>query len=323
MSATGDGALVARYLKHRWVRDVADLLQASSPAALAFDDVDMANDWAELRRLANRSALEALCVAWLEADAVDAPGALAALEPELEGERAQAFLQLVAGNLAFHLRSTPALRAWLARSCRRAPFSLPLADLGRLLVRCQGARVVHGWLEGVAEPARSELREAAQPLSAPAVDVLLVEGEQQAVEDALPAACGGERKAYSRAPEGAWRHAILPPRRGFCAVLREGDRIPQAVAERLRHRAGIQRVAWLGLGGEAPALWLHAPGAEPELPPQPWTADDVAGAARALGAVALDPGHARAPQAWAFAYYAELRRSGVRYVAVAPPGDEG
>lgn len=320
MNSASTGPLLARYLKHRWIHDVADLLESSSAGALAFDDVDMTSDWGELRRLANLHALEQLCLAWLEADAVADEGVLAALTPELEGERAQAFLQLVAGNLAFHLRSTPALRAWLGRACAGRPFSPSFAVLGRLLVRCRGARAIQAWLGEAGEASRGELAAACQPLPAPSVDLVLVEGEQEAVERALPAAAGGERRAYSRAPEGALRHAILPALRGFCAVLREGDRIGREVAEGMRNRAGIKRVAWLGLGGATPEVWVHAPGTVVELPPPPLCADDVAGAARALGAVALDPEHPRAPEAWSFAHYAELRRPGVRYVAVLVPG---
>ncbi|MEZ6187209.1 MAG: hypothetical protein R3F62_19630 [Planctomycetota bacterium] len=278
----------------------------------------MTHDWSELRRLANLAALERLCADWLEQARVEDPAVLAALAPELEGPAAQAFLQLVAGNLAFQLRTRPALQAWLRRCAEGLPYSPAPAALGRLLVRCRSARVLEGWLAEVSAPA--ELAAAIAPLPAPEVDLILVEAELEALEEALPAACGGERRAYSRAPEDAWRHALLPPAGGFCAVLRAGDRLGREVAERLRNRAGIHRVLWLGLGGDAPEVWVHAPGAELELPPAPLTPDDVAGVARALGALALDPEHPRTPASWRFAHYAEARRTGVRYVAVVPPG---
>ena len=97
------------FFKRRWLRDTADLVHETlerGDETLAFDDVDLDNDLLELRRVGGVEALRGIAHEVLCATGpLPAGPGLEALAPELEGPAVEAFLRLLAINVAFRVRS--------------------------------------------------------------------------------------------------------------------------------------------------------------------------------------------------------------------------
>lgn len=330
---TGPSAeLVLRYTKHRWRRDVEDLLAESAGERLRWDDIDLDTDWVELERAVGNPALSGVAQAVLDLRAplpADHP-ARAALGPELEGAQAQAFLHLVGLELAFRLRTTPLLQALCAWTAEGPAPRLAPRDLGALLIRARSARAVAGLLTSAPlSPAAREqaLAAATPPPPPPPGSRLHVQADHEAVVSALVAALGGRLHAGGATPPGARQFLLLRPRGGFVTVLEEGDAAPAALAAALAARPGISRVAWAAFPGPegSPALDLRlAEGRRQTLDGAGLASrigaalepEDVAGELRALGVLDLDPGHAKGRVELRWLEATRERPRGARRVAV-------
>ena len=154
--------LVLRYLKHRWLRDIADQITGSEgEEILAFEDLDLDRDMIELARVTGTDLLKrfADCVLAAPGDLDLSGRALASLSPELEPSEAQIFLRIVALNLAFRLRTDELLAALCAYTASGPAPRLAPGVLGALLGRARSERDARALLE--ASPLSGDALEAA------------------------------------------------------------------------------------------------------------------------------------------------------------------
>ena len=333
------GELVLRYLKHRWRRDVEDLLQASAETGrLQADDIDLDVDMQELGHAVSAAALAELA-AWLLGLRAPLPAehpALRALAPELDPPRAALFLQLVALNLAFRLRSDALLSALCAWTAEGPQPRLAPAALGALLIRARSARAAAALLQAAPlDPAaRAEaLAAATPPPSPPAGARLHVEApDHETVLAGLCAALNGVAHPPLGAPPRAQPFMLLRRRGGFVSVLGVGDQVPEPLARDLAGKTGISRVIraafpgrdlagqptgaleLLVLEGRRVALDTAGLAARVGAPLEP---DDVAGELRALGVLDLDPGHVKGRAELRWTEATRGRPRGSRGVAIA------
>lgn len=289
---------------------------ASESPALPLEDLDLDHDLPELEGAVGKAALAAVTRELLERREVVCEPSLA---PEIEGARAQRFLQLVALNLAFRLRTDELLAAlcgWVANG--PAP-RLAARDLGRLLVRARSRRAALALL--AASPlSEAERREAEAAVVPPALDLegarLFLRCESQdAAASVLAAAVGGKHVPFATAPEEARRFVLLRRRGGWVTVLGENDAVEPELARSLASRAGVSRAAWMRSPGallvfEGRRAVLELANAE-----EP---DDVAGELRKLGVLDLDPDHPRGAAVLRFASAAEQLPRGARSIALVP-----
>lgn len=333
--ASSRGALLLTFFKRRWLRDVTDLLEASvaDGQTLAFDDVDMDNDLLELGRVSGPEALTELAREVLRGGApLEAQLARESLAPELEGAQAEAFLRLLAVNIAFRLRSDALLADLVAFAAEGSAPRLGPADLGQLLARARTRSEAQALIEGSGlSPAdQASAREA---LALPALEEvelfgtrIHVQADAEALENAIDRALRPlERAGWTQGVGSPIRRRLLAhkQRGGWFTVLEEGDATPVEFAQQLARSAGVQRVAWLQAGMTPDDLDLRVfegtrcildraslaarTGGEVD-------ARDAAAALRALGVLDLDPGHARGLPAlrWAQAAGLEFKKKSIR-----------
>ncbi|MGE0711325.1 MAG: hypothetical protein AB7N76_08830 [Planctomycetota bacterium] len=317
------------FFKRRWQTDVADLLERTArEGVLAFDDVDMDNDLLELLRVAGREVLGGIASEVLAARGPLPEAELAPLGPELAGPAAEAFLRLLAANLAFRLRSDELLAALVAFAGEAPPPRLAPACLGRLLARCRSLRDARALI--AAGPLGEAERQAA--LEATAIRELDLRGARlhvQAGPEALERAL--ERAMRPRARLG-WTQGLsaLDRRRllahkqrgGWFTLLEEGDAPPPELARDLAREGGVERAAWFRRSeGEEDELRVYE-GTRLVLDREqlaariggPPEADDLVGALRALGVTDLDPDHPRGVPhlRWAEAAGLDFKKKGLR-----------
>jgi hypothetical protein len=306
------GALLVTFFKRRWVNDVADLIEETfgrEDGYLSFDDVDMDNDFRELKRVVGPEALSELARGVLRAEGELPSGmALEALAPELEGDVGLVFLQLLAVNLAFRLR-TPELLADLAAYSAQGPAPhLAPADLGGLLGRCQLKVDAQRLIEeaGFEEAAQAE---ALAALEVPELDLLGTRIHVQTDLETLEKAIDRALRPRDRA---GWTQGVGQPSRrrllahkqrgGWFTLLEEGDAPPLELASSLAKTGGVTRVAWVKVGLtpdeldlrvlEGTRTTLDRAGLMARLGGEV-SAQDTAAALRALGVLDLDPAHPR------------------------------
>lgn len=307
------GALLVTFFKRRWVNDVADLIEetfAREDGCLSFDDVDMDNDFRELKRVVGPEALGELASGVLRAEGeLPAGMALEALAPELEGDVGRVFLQLLAVNLAFRLR-TPELLADLAAYSAQGPAPhLAPADLGGLLGRAQLSVDARRLIEeaGFEDEAQAE---ALAALAVPELDLLgtrihVQTAELETLEKAIERALRPrDRVGWTQGVGQPSRRRLLAhkQRGGWFTLLEEGDAPPLELAAELAKTSGVTRVAWIKVGLtpdeldlrvlEGTRTTLDRAGLMARLGGEV-SAQDAAAALRALGVLDLDPGHPR------------------------------
>jgi len=306
------GALLVTFFKRRWVNDVADLIEETftrEDGYLSFDDVDMDNDFRELKRVVGPAALGEFASGVLRAEGeLPAGMALEALAPELEGDVGRVFLQLLSVNLAFRLR-TPELLADLAASAAKgsAPHLSP-SDLGGLLARCQLSCDARRLIEEAGFEDEDQAA-ALAALELPELDLL---GTRIHVLTDLETLEKGIDRAMRPRDRAGWTVGVGQPSRrrllahkqrgGWFTLLEEGDAPPLELAQELAKVGGVTRVAWVKVGLEADELDLRVlegtrttldrAGLMARLGGEA-SAQDVAAALRSLGVLDLDPGHPR------------------------------
>lgn len=324
--------LVLRYLKHRWRRDVADLLEASRGDALALDDVDFDNDARELIRTAGQARLIDLATAVLRSDRGDAPRG-----SRLPGARGRGGAGAPVPAPVRRERRVPvpdrrlARRPARVRRRRSAPAPRPRAGRGldrpgppRGRSPGAGRGVAPG---GGRPPGRSGGGQAADPPRLGGAR-LHVEAEREALEKALAKALRPAKPIpwpLAATSLDARKFIALRARGGWITLLAEGERPDPDLARALAREAGIGRAAWACLDAAAPDLRVFdgtqtvvdAASLADRVGRTP-TGDDVAGALRALGVLDLDPEHPRGLPALAFNAYADspLRQQGAWGIAL-------
>ncbi|MBL4847219.1 MAG: hypothetical protein JKY65_17000 [Planctomycetes bacterium] len=306
------GALLVTFFKRRWLGDVLDLIEetfAREDGALSFDDIDMDNDFRELVRVTGPQALSELASGVLRAeDELPAGMALEALAPELEGDLALVFLQLLAANLAFRLRTPELLADLAAFSAREGSPRLAPSDLGALLGRCMLEPDARRLIEAAGFEAEDQA-EALAALSVTEVDLIgtriHVLGDLEALEKGLDRALRPrERAGWTQGVGQPSRRRLLAhkQRGGWFTLLEEGDVPPLELAQALATTAGVNRVAWIQVGLTPEDLDLRVlEGTRTTLDRAGLTAlvgaeadaGDAAAFLRSLGVLDLDPGHAR------------------------------
>lgn len=322
--------LVLRYLKHRWLRDVRDLLEQTDET-LRFDDLDLDNDVVELKGAAGVEAMQGVARAILtRAEPLAADhAALASLSPELADAEAETFLQLVATNLAFRLRTDELLGLLAQHTAQGLGPRLAPTQLGSLLGRARSARAAQALLEAspLDESARLTALEACRLADPPALlgTRIHAEVDHPNLELALERCLHPLRLiAWTDPMPGTRRLLALRRRGGFTTLLEEADGAPPPeLAKALAQDPTIGRVAWYQeLEGQPPRLLIldgtrtvldEAKLAERlgrELEP-----DDVAGELRALGVLDLDPEHPRGRLALTFTSYLRHRKKGLKAMA--------
>jgi hypothetical protein len=322
--------LVLRYLKHRWMRDIGDLL-AESAESLRFDDLDLDNDVVELKAAAGLQAMLGVARAILTRDELipaDAP-VLAALQPELSGAQADTFLQLVATNLAFRLRTDELLSLLAAHCARGLGPRLPAAQLGGLLARARPLASARALLEASPLTGRA-LEEALAACKLDDAPDLLgtrlhVETDHPNLELALERCLQPLRLVAWTDPTPDTRRLLALRRRGgYTTVLEEGAQAPPPeLARELARDTAIGRVVWFSLEADQPARFLLLDGTRTVLDEaklaerlgRPPELDDIAGELRALEILDLDPGHPRGPVKLRFEDYLRHRKKGVKAMA--------
>lgn len=309
---TSRGALLVTFFKRRWVNDVLDLIEETferEDGILSFDDVDMDNDFRELKRVTGPEALSELASGILRAeDELPAGMALEALAPELEGDVGLVFLKLLAVNLAFRLR-TPELLADLAHSAALGPAPrISPTDLGGLLGRCQLASDAKALIEGAGFEDEAKA-EALAALALPELDLLgtriHVKTDLETLEKALDRALRPrDRAGWTVGVGQPSRRRLLAhkQRGGWFTLLEEGDTPPLELATELVKMSGVATVAWIKVGLsedeldlrvlEGTRTILDTAGLKTRLGGEV-TAQDAAAALRSLGVLDLDPGHPR------------------------------
>lgn len=143
-------ALIVRFFRRRWWRDVVDLL-ADDAEVSHFDDLDLDLDLAELRRAVSREALAGFVRMVLLGDPSERRRAIEACEaPESEAQR---FLELIALNIAA-FADAEGLRETLCEAVAAEPGRLEPATLGALLARngpiAEGQALLTKHLDGAA-----------------------------------------------------------------------------------------------------------------------------------------------------------------------------
>lgn len=319
------GALLVTFFKRRWLSDVVDLIEetfAREDGYLSFDDVDMDNDLRELKRVVGPEALGELARGVLRAeDELPAGLALDALAPELEGDAGRVFLQLLAVNLAFRLRTPELLEDLAAYSAQGPAPHLAPADLGGLLGRCQLAVDARRLIEAAGFEAEAQ-EEALSALAVPELDLLgtriHVQTDLETLEKAIDRALRPrDRTGWTQGVGQPSRRRLLAhkQRGGWFTLLEEGDAPPLELARELAKPAGVTRVAWVKVGLTVDELDLRVlEGTRTSLDRAGLmarvggevTAQDAAAALRALGVLDLDPGHPRKVPALRWAQAAGL-----------------
>lgn len=330
--ASSRGALLLTFFKRRWLRDVTDLLEETlegDAGLLAFDDVDMDNDLLELNRVSGPEALSELASEVLRGGApLEQEFARQALAPELEGARAEAFLRLLAVNIAFRLRSDALLGDLVRFAAQGSPPRLGPADLGQLLARTRTRREAQSLIEQAELGAGTEAALAALALEP--VELyglrLHVQTDAESLEKAIDRALRPlERAGWTQGVGSPIRRRLLAhkQRGGWFTLLEEGDATPVEFAQELARSQGIQRVAWVRAGMSPDELDLRVfEGTRCVLDRAALMArcggevdaQDAAAALRALGVLDLDPGHARGLPAlrWAQAAGLDFKKKSIR-----------
>ncbi len=308
--------LVLRYLKLRWLRDIADQITGSDGAEiLAFEDLDLDRDMIELARVTGTQLLTRFASFVLASPGdLDLSGrALASLSPELKPSEAQIFLRIVACNLAFRLRTDELLTSLCSYTASGPGPRLAPAVLGALLARARSERDGRALLE--ASPLTGDALEAAQATATPEPMTLdgawlHVDLDDEALDKVVPRALlPTQPLPWTRAitVPGATKLLALRRRGGWRTLLGETDRLDLDLGKALI-KAKAPRVVWASFGaaglglqvleGTRTVLDLESLEAKIGAPP---SADDVAGVLRGLGILDLDPDHPRGVSELTFA----------------------
>jgi hypothetical protein len=294
-----DFEVVLRFVRRRWWSEVKDLLMESQGERLAFDDLDLDKDLAELGNAVGPTVLARLAVRSLTAAAPEpeddpALRAVEAPEPAL----ARAFVRLLGANLAFTLRSDEVLLA-LAASANAAAPKLEPSVLGALLSRARSARDARALIARSSLPAamKAEATSAVKSL-ARAGDFAVLHARTSPEELGEGLARLHARRELAPAPWGAGsaeRAVATRPRGGFSTLVVPGG-VPRELAAQLSGAApGLGRIVWCERAGDAARFAVFEGGRvvddETRLAArvgQPLERDDVMGALRALGITAHD-----------------------------------
>jgi hypothetical protein len=329
-----DSEVIVRVLRRRWWDEVHDLLGQSSADTLAFDELELDDDRAELERAVGvrKVALFAARALGDAGEEGDGDPALRALEaPPAEG---RAFLRLLGANLAFALRSDELLAA-LVRAVKGPPPRIAPDTLGALLGRARSARWARETLGALEEPARTRALEAVRPAVRGGDFAVL---HAVATAESLGGAIGrtlsheglalvewGVRRTKER-DSADERYLVTRPSGGWVTVIARGGISRERAQSISRAAPALGRVVSAERSGERARFAIFEGGRatldEEKLRERLGSLelDDVAGELRALGISIHDPASNAGATSLVFEDYvaegrssspARLRRLGV------------